>query len=175
MRPLRWGAPVAFLIGLSGCGEGQGFVDLDGFMDEVRLKSPGSIEPIPTYPPLPPFFYDAVSLRSPFLPPPGTAFSAQDTGRARVSPDPLRIRHPLERFAVEQFVMVGTMANAEGASALLRVAGGVHRLQVGDYLGRDDGRIVSISETRVDLLEIVADGESAWREQPRSISLNVRS
>ena len=48
-------------------------------------------------------------------------------------------------------------------------------MRVGDYLGRDDGRIVSISEARVDLLEIVADGENAWREQPRSISLNVRS
>ena len=175
MRALRWGASVALLVGLCGCGGGQGFVDLDGFIEDVRLKSPGSIEPVPAFTPLPVFSYDAASLRSPFLPPHGAGFAAQDTGRARVSPDPLRVRHPLERFAVEQFVMVGTMANAAGASVLLRVAGGVHRLQVGDYLGRDDGRIVSISEARVDLLEIVADGENAWREQPRTISLNVRS
>jgi type IV pilus assembly protein PilP len=57
----------------------------------------------------------------------------------------------------------------------LRGAGGVHRVKVGDYLGRDNGRIVSVSDSQVDVIEIVSDGEGAWLERPRSISLKERS
>jgi type IV pilus assembly protein PilP len=46
---------------------------------------------------------------------------------------------------------------------------------VGDYLGRNDGRIVGISESAVQVIEIVPDGEGAWLERPRSISLKERS
>jgi type IV pilus assembly protein PilP len=51
----------------------------------------------------------------------------------------------------------------------------VHRVKVGDYLGRDNGRIVSVSDSQVDVIEIVSDGEGAWLERPRSISLKERS
>ena len=49
--------------------------------------------------------------------------------------------------------MVGTISNAAGSFALLRGAGGVHRLKVGDYLGRNDGRIIAISGSQVDVVE----------------------
>jgi len=53
--------------------------------------------------------------------------------------------------------------------------GGVYRMKVGDYLGRNHGRIVSISDSQVDVVEIVPDGEGTWLERPRSISLKERS
>ncbi|MNP59344.1 Pilus assembly protein, PilP [compost metagenome] len=71
--------------------------------------------------------------------------------------------------------MVGTIANASGTFALLRGAGGVHRLKVGDYLGRNDGRIVAIGDDQVDVVEIVPDGEGAWLERPRTLPLKVHS
>lgn len=144
-------------------------------MDEVGNQPPASIEPIPAYEPHPPFTYAAASLRSPFLPTSQADLSGPESGPGHVRPDTQRDRQYLESFDIEQFVMVGSMANASGTSALLRGAGGVHRLQVGDYLGRSHGCIVSISETRVELLEIVADGDDSWREQLRTLSLNVRS
>ena len=67
------------------------------------------------------------------------------------------------------------MANETGTFALLKGAGGVHRVKVGDYLGRNNGRIVSINDSAVDVVEIVPDGEGAWLERPRSISLKERS
>jgi type IV pilus assembly protein PilP len=51
----------------------------------------------------------------------------------------------------------------------------VHRLKVGDYLGRNDGRIVAISATQVDVVEIVPDGQGAWLERPRTITLKEHS
>ncbi len=71
--------------------------------------------------------------------------------------------------------MVGTLSNQEGTFALVRGAGGVHRVKVGDYLGRNDGKIVSISEGKIDVVEIVPDGEGGWLERPRSLTLKERS
>jgi type IV pilus assembly protein PilP len=51
----------------------------------------------------------------------------------------------------------------------------VHRVKVGDYLGRNHGRIVAIDEARVDVVEIVPDGEGGWLERPRSLALKERS
>jgi type IV pilus assembly protein PilP len=51
----------------------------------------------------------------------------------------------------------------------------VHRLKVGDYLGRNEGRIVAISSAQVDVVEIVPDGQGAWLERPRTIPLKEHS
>jgi type IV pilus assembly protein PilP len=59
--------------------------------------------------------------------------------------------------------------------ALVSGAGGVHRVKVGDYLGRNHGRILVIDESKVDVIEIVPDGEGGWLERPRSLSLKERS
>jgi len=48
-------------------------------------------------------------------------------------------------------------------------------MKVGDYLGRNSGRIVAISDSQVDVVEIVPDGEGAWLERPRIISLKEKS
>jgi type IV pilus assembly protein PilP len=71
--------------------------------------------------------------------------------------------------------MVGTLGNAAGRFALMRGAGGVHRMKVGDYLGRNDGRIISITDAQVDVVELVPDGEGGWLERPRTIPLKERS
>jgi len=54
-------------------------------------------------------------------------------------------------------------------------AGGVHRVKVGDYLGRNHGKILAIDESKIDVMEIVPDGEGGWLERPRSLSLKERS
>ena len=71
--------------------------------------------------------------------------------------------------------MVGTLSNASGSFALLRGAGGIHRLQVGDYLGRNEGRVVTISESQIEVVEIVPDGAGAWLERPRTLALRKHS
>ncbi len=57
----------------------------------------------------------------------------------------------------------------------MKGAGGVHRVRVGDYLGRNDGKVVGISEGKIDVIEIVPDGEGNWLERPRSLTLKERS
>ncbi|MDX9675136.1 type IV pilus assembly protein PilP [Pseudomonas sp. 29] len=175
MSPTRYIALSMTLLALSGCGGSNDFSDLDAYLNEVRLRPAGKIEPTPTFRSYPTFTYSAANLRSPFSRQVRVDLAGQKHGSRNVKPDPNRVKQYLEGFNIEQFEMVGTISNVSGSFALLRGAGGVHRLKVGDYLGRNDGRIVAISATQVDVVEIVPDGEGAWLERPRTIPLKEHS
>ena len=175
MSPIRTVVVIVAMAVLAGCGNGNDFRDLDAYMNEMRLRAPGKIEPTPTFRSYPTFTYDAANLRSPFSRQVKADLAGRKHGSRNVKPDPNRVKQYLEGFNIEQFEMVGTISNASGSFALLRGAGGVHRLKVGDYLGRNDGRIVAISATQVDVVEIVPDGEGAWLERPRTIPLKEHS
>jgi type IV pilus assembly protein PilP len=175
MKPVCRICLLAGLVALAGCNDGDGFSDLDAYMNEVRLRPPGKIEPTPTFRPYETFTYSAANLRSPFSRQVRVDQAERQRGSRNVQPDPNRVKQYLEGFNIEQFEMVGTIANAGGSFALLRGAGGVHRLKVGDYLGRNDGRITAIGATQVDVIEIVPDGEGAWLERPRTIPLKEHS
>lgn len=175
MSAARCWCSALLLGGLAGCGGERDFSDLDSFMDDVRLYSPGPLETMPTSASYPVFSYGAASLRSPFSAQVAAGEEGLVRGEPRGEPDRQRPRQYLERFSIEQFEMVGTMVSASGTYALLRGAGAVHRLKVGDYLGRNEGRVVSVSESRVEVVELVPDGQGAWLERPRSLSLNTHS
>jgi len=160
---------------LAGCGGGGNFADLQAYMDEVRAKPKGSIEPLPAFQPYEAFTYSASALRSPFQPPVKIDLARQQKGTKDIRPDDTRIKQFLEGFNIENFTMVGSLSNDGGMYALVQGAGGVHRVRVGDYLGRNHGRVVSINEAAVDVLEIVPDGDGGWLERPRSLTLKERS
>lgn len=175
MRVARLLCVSVALISLAGCGNDNQFADLTTFMNDARAKPTGTIEALPKFRPYEAFAYSASNLRSPFQPPIKNDMVARQKGSRLIKPDETRVKQFLEGFTIDSFEMVGTISNDTGTFALLRGAGGVHRVKVGDYLGRDNGRIVSVSDSQVEVIEIVSDGEGAWLERPRSISLKERS
>lgn len=166
---------ISLVVMLSACSGSGDFSDLRQYMDEVRARPKGSIEPLPKFQPYEPFTYSASSLRSPFQPPVKIDVASQQKGSKNIKPDETRVRQFLEGFNIEVFEMVGTLENGAGVFGLVRGAGGVHRVKLGDYLGRNHGRIVSVDESKIDVVEIVPDGEGGWLERPRSITLKERS
>ncbi len=160
---------------VSGCGGGSDFSDLQSYMDEVRARPKGEIEPLPKFQPYESFAYSAAALRSPFQPPVKLEVADRQKGSKDIKPDETRTKQFLEGFNIEAFVMVGTLANDADSFALVNGAGGVHRVRVGDYLGRNHGRVLAIDESKIDVIEIVPDGEGGWLERPRSLSLKERS
>ncbi|MDB6144103.1 MAG: pilus assembly protein PilQ [Pseudomonas sp.] len=163
------------LISLAGCDNDNQFGDLQTYMAEVRARPTGVIEPLPKFRPYEAFTYSAAALRSPFQPPIKIDLVNRQKGQKQVKPDETRVKQFLEGFNIEQFEMVGTMGNGSGIFALMKGAGGVYRMKVGDFLGRNHGRIVSITDSQVDVIEIVPDGEGAWLERPKVISLKEHS
>ncbi|WP_161864627.1 type 4a pilus biogenesis lipoprotein PilP [Pseudomonas yangonensis] len=166
---------VVGVLALAGCGSSGDFADLRSYMDEVRAKPKGAIEPLPTFQPYESFTYRAASLRSPFQPPVKIDVVARQKGSQEIKPDESRVKQFLEGFNIETFEMVGTLRNDRELFALVNGAGGVHRVKVGDYLGRNHGKILAIDESKIDVMEIVPDGEGGWLERPRSLSLKERS
>ncbi|MNH31404.1 Pilus assembly protein, PilP [compost metagenome] len=77
----------------------------------------------------------------------------------------------LQRLALEQFEMVGSLANRSVRYALIQADGLVHRLQVGDRLGRDQGKVVEISERQVDVIEQVFIAGQGWQLRRRTLAL----
>ncbi|WP_082768027.1 pilus assembly protein PilP [Ectopseudomonas composti] len=175
MRADRFLLLSFFLVLLQGCGGEGNFSDLQAFMAEVKARPKGSIEPLPKFQPYEAFSYNASSLRSPFQPPIKVETVSRPKGSKEIKPDEQRVREFLEGFNIESFEMVGTLSNGAGTYALVSGAGGVHRVKVGDYLGRNHGRIVAVDTAAIEVVEIVPDGDGGWLERPRSLVLKERS
>lgn len=175
MKPWFKASLLLALLALSGCDSSNDFSDIDAFLKEVNEKPKGSIEPIPRFQTYQAFSYQASDLRSPFQPPIKVEQASRQKGSRNIHPDPNRVKQFLEGFNIEDFEMVGILANASGKFALIKGGGGVHRVKVGDYIGQNDGKIVAISDTEVDVVELVPDGEGGWLERPRPILLKEPS
>ena len=97
-----------------------------------------------------------------------------DQPASDVEPNLDRPREVLENFDLKELSMVGTLQGPTGnLFALIRDnSGGIHRVRAGNYMGQNYGRIVGVSETRIELIEIVPNGSGGWVERPRSLSLD---
>jgi type IV pilus assembly protein PilP len=155
---------------LAGCGGGE-FSDLQEFVAEVDARPAPPIRPLPPFTQVEPFAYEAMGLRSPFEPPVVVRPSERPTG-PQVKPNPNRVKQYLEQFTIASLSMVGTMSQGSHMYALIQDSeGGVHRVQPGDYMGTDHGKIESIDEAEIELVEIVPDGTGSWVERIRTVSL----
>ncbi len=156
---------------VAGCSPSTDFSDIEAFMDEVDARPRGRIEPLPAIETVPPFAYAAGNKRSPFEPPVVLKRVERQSG-PQVSPDFNRVKQYLEQFTIGQLAMVGTLAQNEAMFALVQDGeGSVHRVQRGDYMGTDHGKILNVGETSIELIEIVPDGTGGWVERERTVSL----
>ncbi|MCF7982583.1 MAG: pilus assembly protein PilP [Pseudomonadales bacterium] len=160
---------------LSGCsGEGE-LADLQAFVADVNAKPKGTIEPLPEFKPYESFQYSAAGLRAPFSKPVDVKLIKYKDEKAKndVKPDFNRPKEYLEGFSIDALKMVGTISLKENELwALVDDAeGGVHKVQPGNYLGRNHGRITAVDSGQIDVIEIVPDGHGGWLERPRSIKL----
>jgi len=157
---------AVLLAPLAGCGGGT--ADLKRDLEEMK-KRPGSrIEPLPEIKPYEVFNYDPTALRSPFQP--SIAIVAPGAGGLR--PDAHRNREFLEGFSLDTLKMVGTLHQGGKNYALLQTKDGlIHRVLPGNHVGQSDGKITSITDSAVNVVEIVPDGLGGYIERPAAITL----
>lgn len=173
MRRSIKGMVGALALGaLSACSGNGEFKDLQAFMDEVEARPKGQIEPLPEFLPYQAFAYGAGDMRSPFEPPQKIQPVDRRNATSVVKPDPNRVRQYLEQFNIGQLKMVGTLSRDATLFALIQDAnGGVHRVQNGDYMGTDHGKVRGINENQIELIEIVSDGTGGWVQRARTLSI----
>ena len=173
MKVFRLSA-LAFAFGLVGCASNGDTSDLTVYIAEVKARPEGSIEPLPPVRTFDPFIYSATALRSPFDEP-VVVTTVEGTRNPDVKPDPLRVKDFLESFNLDSLAMVGTLEQNGALWALVKdPTGGIHRVTVGNYVGKNHGKITSATTTQLSLVEIVADGLGGWVQRPRTIKLSEK-
>lgn len=171
-RPLRISQALlalALLAMLGGCGRDMS--DLEAYVAEVKARKSSDIEPIPEVHAFAPHIYEPGDRRDPFLPL-EFALAGPAMVSSGVRPDPSRNREPLEAFPMDALRMVGTLQASGTMYALVRGGDGiVHRVTLGNHMGRNNGKITGISGQQVEVVEIVPDGFGGYMEQPNRLAL----
>ena len=175
MKRLLVVSEIIFLaLMLNACGQSGQFQDLQDFMAETKRRPHGQIDPLPSFTPYQPFSYSAMTLRSPFEKPVPVDEKAAKGGRS-VAPDPNRVKEFLEGFNITSLKMVGSITKGGKLWALIdNGEGSVVSATLGNYLGKNNGKIISADASQLEVMEIVADGSSGWVERPRIIKLEEK-
>jgi type IV pilus assembly protein PilP len=155
---------MAAALGLTGCGDGLG--DLRAQIEQAKQRPGGRIPPLPEVKPYESYDYSKASERSPFTQ------SVAGEAAAGPRPDTKRPREYLEQFPLDTMRMVGTLRLGGANYGLVQTRDGlVHRVLPGNYLGQSDGRILTVTESRISLIEIVPDGLGGYIERPAALGM----
>lgn len=155
---------------LTGCSDRV--VLADEQMQAIRSQPAQPIKPPPVPEKIEDFTYDPGQTRSPFMPLSLMA-QANQVGQIKgVQPDKLRIKQPLEEFELSQLLYKGIIISSSGEkSGLIQMpTGRVLPVKVGNYMGKNYGRIVEITPTKINLIEIVPDARVGYVEKPNTIA-----
>ncbi len=151
---------------LAGCGSGQS--DLLKYIDQVKARPGGRIDPLPQVKPYETFAYDASSIRSPFTPdrPAGRA------GAGGPRPETTRPKEFLEQFPIDTLSMAGTISQGNTTWGLVQTKDGLlHRVRPGNYIGQYDGRVVAVTPADIQIEELVPDGIGGFYKRSAAIAL----
>lgn len=156
---------------LSGCFDDV--TDLHAHIDKVKRQTPNKIDPIPPLTEFNHFDYSAFALRSPFVAPKPEAIQEKMQQMSDcLHPDPRRRKQPLEKYALESLNMSGTLGEEGIIWALVEASDStLHRVSIGSYLGLYNGRITSVEQEEIIIVELIPDGAGCWVERETTISM----
>ena len=161
-------------LSLSAC-VNEDVSDLRQYVKSVKARPKGSIKGLPEMKVVEPFIFNPEELRNPFRPVEKKieeTLLGFSTGLG-IHPDPNRRKEELEGYSLDTLRMVGTLTMKQQLWALIKVnEGTIHPVKEGHYMGKNHGEIIRISDDRVELMEIVPDKQTRWREQPAALMLS---
>ena len=163
---------AAMAVALAACGPQQD--DLNRYIAEVKERPATPIPPIPAVRTYTPYKYEGLLGRDPFRPSTSEG-SDQVTEKGSAKgprPDLQRPREYLERFELDTLEMVGTFSKESSDWALIKDPDGVvHRVAVGNYMGKNHGKVNAITNDEVQLSEFIADGAGGWLVRDATLAL----
>ncbi len=165
----QWLIFICAFTALSGCSSQQ-YGDLDQYIKDVERKTKGRIEPLPevkTYESQP---YSAADLRDPFKP--YEEEPSEELAQPGIQPNMQRKREALEAYPLDSLSFVGHLEKDGTLWGLVQAPDeSIHRVSVGNHLGKNYGEIMAISESSILLKEIIPNGSGGWVEREASLAL----
>ena len=163
---------VALALLLVAC-SGEEFGDLKAELKEKTKDMRGKIDPLPVVKPYEPVPYKAFDQLDPF----STAKielvtkSAGAGGGGGLKPDLNRPKEPLEAYPLESLKMVGVLQQRKASFALVKADTGLYRVGVGNYMGQNFGLITAITDSQIQLRELIQDAVGDWTERQSTMQL----
>ncbi len=156
---------------LSGCASEQD--ELKAWMDQQRHEVQPSVPPLKPPQKFNPRAYVGAEGVEPFSTQKLTVALKQEARQpnSAISAELNRRKEPLEAYPLDSMGMVGSVNRKGAPYALLRVDNLLYQVKVGDYLGQNYGKIMKITETEIELREIVQDAAGEWTERPTTLQL----
>jgi len=173
-RPLAIGRSllVVLLAGAVGGCVNRDINDLERYVDEVKSRKQGEIEPLPEIKQIETFAYREDNRRNPFQPTEQERTEEQAQQLNGLAPDPNRRKEELESYSLDSLRMVGTLERDETTWALVRTKDKtIYRVKAGNYMGHNHGQITRIDENDIELTEIIPNGQGGFRERQASLAL----
>lgn len=170
-KALRFMAALSMTLVLGACARGITSTpgdapNLEKWVADVRARPAPPLEPLPVMQQFETFEYAAQTMRDPF------SDAWNNTDGPGLRPDPNRRKETLEQYPLDSLDMVGTLGRGAGLVALVMGPDKVtYRVRPGNYLGQSDGRVTTVREDGIELVELVPDGAGGWLERPASIAL----
>jgi len=165
---------LLFTLNLAACG-GSDLTDLEEFVAQTAAGPRGRIPPLPEFKPYSAFIYSASALRSPFESPVLFDELASRQDNLVEPPDENRRKDALESFSLGELSYRGVLSKGDDSElvALVRTTSGqVVQTKLGDYLGKNNGKIIGISENKIDVIETVPNGSGGWISRPQTLGLH---
>lgn len=169
MKSVKFVAVMALVAMLSGCGDRINVVEMR--MNEIRSQPAPPIEPLPQPEIVEDYAYSASDSRSPFVPPSLLVIQSQEQTESSVKPDLDRPREPLEMFELAELIYRGSVIAPDGqVYGLIQLPNGfVQDVKVGEYVGKNEGQILEITPTHINLQEIVPDSRVGFVYKQNSL------
>ena len=151
---------------MAGCTSGD--ADLKEWVAHEKAQKGSPIAPLPVLKTFETFEYTDQGMRDPFSP----GLEEQQTSTTSGPQPDKHPREPLELFALDSLKMVGTIGTGASIEGLIKdTEGTVHRVHKGNYLGQNNGKVVAVSETQINLVELVPNGTGGWMERQATVAL----
>jgi len=171
MMPMRSLLILLPFLLLAGCSNND-MSDLRAFIEEVKQRPPGRIEPLPEIKEVETYTYSSSQLRNPFAPEAVADTQKASNNNNGLKPDFNRRKEELEAFPLDSLRMVGTLEKDAINWGLIKANDGtIHRVREGNYMGTNYGKINQVLEDKIELTEIIQDGQGGYIERQATVSL----
>ena len=161
--------PAALIVGCADSGEDA----LRQWMNETRSQARVTVPKLAEPKKFTPFNYGQKAELDPFNPVKLQVALArqQATSSSKLRPNLERRREALEAYPLDGLKMVGTLQSRNMRYALIEVDRIVYQIKAGNYMGQNFGMVTRITDSDIEINEVVQDAGGEWVERKAKLEL----
>jgi len=173
---MKWPVVVLNSLFLCACVDVE-VGDLTSFIVDIKSQQYPMDDSLPELIDYTPLTFTQQQARSPFLKPNllSGAVGNIKTERGCLQPDVNREKESLESFSLGDLHMRGTLKINQQLWAIVETPNGfIYKVKAGNYIGLNNGKVVSVAENAIKLTELKIGRSTCWEKQAAEIKLILK-